>query len=154
MKRILGMIVAVVAAGALTVTGLAPASASPRAKALHVTKECSQYTGAAGSFCTITASNLRAIKVGSRVVYSSAANTDGTLDSDISIDMGHGNRLFGHVTLNATTMHIWLTGGTGIFHHFTGSAAVTVTDAGTPKELWHWDGTYTFGSEHDRHSGD
>ena len=26
---------------------------------LHVTKECSQYTGAAGSFCTITSSQVQ-----------------------------------------------------------------------------------------------
>src|SRR5690349_4917194 len=32
--------------------------ASPRSGPLHVTKECSQYTRLAGSFCTITSSNL------------------------------------------------------------------------------------------------
>jgi len=152
MKRTLRMVAAGVLVAAFVVAGQTAATASPRAGALHVTKECSQYTGAAGSFCTITSSNVKAIKVGARVVYSSAANPDGTLDSDVIIDAGHGNRLFGHVTLNATTMHIWLTGGTGIFRHFTGSAAVTVTDAGTPQELWHWDGTYHFGSDRYRRS--
>ena len=29
---------------------------------LHVIKECSQYTGASGSFCTITSSNVGPIK--------------------------------------------------------------------------------------------
>ena len=44
-------------------------AASPRSGDLHVTKECSGYTGGAGSFCTITSSNLRAIEVGSRILY-------------------------------------------------------------------------------------
>ena len=43
------------------------------AKDLHVTKECSAYQGGAGQFCTITSSNLAAIKVGSKVFYDQAA---------------------------------------------------------------------------------
>jgi DNA-binding beta-propeller fold protein YncE len=38
-----------------------------------VTKECSAYTGLAGSFCTITSSNLKAIQDGSKVVYDQGA---------------------------------------------------------------------------------
>ena len=146
MKRILGMLVAGVLAGGLVIAGQTPAMASQRTGVLHVTKECSQYTGAAGSFCTITASNVKAIKPGAKVVYAQAANADGTLDSDVVIDNGHCNVLFGHVTLNATRMVITLHGGTGVFRHFTGRAKVTVTDSGTPQELWHWDGYYSFGS--------
>ena len=43
--------------------------ASSHIRALHVTKECTQYLGKAGQFCTITSSNLEAIPVGSRVIY-------------------------------------------------------------------------------------
>ena len=152
MKRILGIALAgVLAAGVFTLAGAAPASASPapaaaRSGALHVSKECSEYTGAAGSFCTITSSNISAIKVGSKVVYASALNADGTLDSDLVVRHGHGNRLFGHVWLNSTTMTIVFNGGTGVFRHFRGRVAVSVTDAGTPSELWHWDGWYRFGA--------
>src|SRR2546425_9165702 len=46
---------------------------SPRSGALHVTKECSQYTRLAGGFCTITSSNLKDIEVGTRVVYAVAS---------------------------------------------------------------------------------
>jgi hypothetical protein len=151
MKRTLGAgLVAVLAAAALTLAGGTPASASPapaaaRSGALHVDKECSQYTGAAGAFCTITSSNIRAIKAGNKVVYASAANADGTLDSDLTVSGAHGSQLFGHVWLNATTMMIVFNGGTGKFQHFTGQVAVSVTDAGTPAELWHWDGWYNFG---------
>jgi len=40
---------------------------------LHVTKECSEYTGKAGDHCSITGSDLGAIVVGSQVVYAEAA---------------------------------------------------------------------------------
>src|SRR5438045_7254660 len=67
--------------------GLAPpASASfPRSGDLHLTKECPDYTGLAGSFCTITASNLKEIEVGSRVIYASAAGAT-LVESDVVID--------------------------------------------------------------------
>ncbi|HEY8171859.1 MAG TPA: hypothetical protein VIH21_02130, partial [Dehalococcoidia bacterium] len=49
---------------------------------LRVTKECLQYTGQAGSFCTITSSNVPEIKVGSKVFYGQAADVPpGLLDS-------------------------------------------------------------------------
>ena len=51
---------------------------------LHVAKECSEYTGLAGSFCTITSSNVDAIPVGSKVVYASAAG-EKVIDSDLTI---------------------------------------------------------------------
>src|SRR5512135_3197099 len=79
----------VVAAAAILALSLAvPAvsAASPRSGDLHITKECSQYTGAAGDFCTITSSNINAIKVGSRVVYAQAADfASMTLDTDITV---------------------------------------------------------------------
>ena len=34
-----------------------------------MTKECSGFNGLAGSFCTITSSNLKAIEVDSRILY-------------------------------------------------------------------------------------
>ena len=54
--------------GAGSVTGF-----FPRRGEIHLRKECPEYTGLAGSFCTITASNLKQIEVGSRVVYATAA---------------------------------------------------------------------------------
>ena len=68
---------------------------------LHVTKECSEYTGLAGGYCTITSSNLAAIKVGSKVFYDQAAGTPpGLLDSNVILDAGAGNRAVGHCTLD------------------------------------------------------
>ena len=40
----------------------------PRSGDLHLTKECSQYTGEAGSFCTITSSNIDEITAGTKVI--------------------------------------------------------------------------------------
>lgn len=112
-------------------------AAASRSGALHVTKECSQYTGAAGSFCTITSSNIKGIEVGSTVIYASAAGAT-SLDPP-----GPGNNLaFGHVTLNFLTGTgvATFSGGTGKFKHFTARAAVSYL--GGPN--WAWDGTYGF----------
>ena len=47
--------------------GVASVSAAAERKGdLHVTKECSEYFGAAGDWCTVTVSNLRRLPVGSR----------------------------------------------------------------------------------------
>jgi hypothetical protein len=144
LKRIFGIITAAVLAGSFVIASQVPASASPRSGALHVTKECSQYTGAAGSFCTITGSNLKSIKANSKVVYTSAANADGTLVSDITVYTGH-NKIYGHVSLTGAGMWVTLSGGTGKFRDFSASAVVSVDGKG----LWHWDGTYSFGDEHE-----
>ena len=58
-------------------------TSAPRSGTLHVTKECSEYTGEAGSFRTIASSNFDAIPVGSKVVYAEAAAATDGLDTDI-----------------------------------------------------------------------
>jgi hypothetical protein len=103
-------------------TGTSSVSASsPRSGDLHVTKECSAYTGLAGSFCTITSSNVKAIEVGSRVVYAQAAGAT-SLDSDVVLDTpGPGNNTaFGHCALDfATGLGLCtFSGGTGKFSWF------------------------------------
>ena len=93
------------AAGITAVSALAIASKagnSPRSGALHVTKECSEYSGAAFSFCTITSSSVNALTVGSKVVYLQAPGAS-SLDSDIVIVVGPGKFALGHVTLDFAT---------------------------------------------------
>jgi hypothetical protein len=132
-------------------TGVASVSASSDRKqgSLHVTKECSEYTGQAGSFCTFTSSNLAAIKVGSKIFYDQAAGTPtGLLDSNVLIDAGDGNRAVGRCTLDLST-YIGLctfSDGTGEFTGF--HARVDVSPAGGPDFIW--DGTYSFTPERDR----
>ena len=123
-------------AGALSVS-----ASSPRSGDLHVTKECSAYSGGAGEFCTITSSNLKAIEVGSRIVYTQAAGAT-SLDSDIVLDLpGPGNnKAFGHCRLDFATDRglCTLSGGTGKFTHIHARADVSRLSATD----WAWDGTY------------
>jgi hypothetical protein len=152
MTRLMGLILA--AAVAMTVFGGSAAASparsggalsSPRSGAFHVTKECGQYTGLAGQFCTITSSNVNAIGAGSRVVYLSAAGP-ATLDSDVVLQAGHHDTAFGHVILDFATLSgtITFAGGTGTLTWFQASAAVSFDGA-----LWHWDGTYSFSPSDD-----
>lgn len=138
----------VVAAAILSLAALAPAvAASPRSGDVHVTKECSAYAGQVGGYCTITSSNIKAIPVGSRVIYLAAADfTNMVLDTDIVLDPpGPGNnKAFGHVTLNLATGTglVTFSGGTGVFTWFRGSSPVSYLGGVD----WGWEGTYSFGS--------
>lgn len=145
MKRSFILLVAAAAVG--VVAGVGSAHATPRSGALHVTKECSQYDGQAGSFCTITSSNIPQIKPGMRVVYFQAFGQNG-LNSDLVLSRGHGSTALGHVVLNATTSRITFSGGTGAFAGFHADAVVSVVSV-DGADVWHWDGTYSFTSEDD-----
>jgi len=149
MKRILGLTLAAVVVLALLVGSSAAlaGSVSPRTGYLHVTKECSEYTLAAGGFCTITSSNLKAIPVGAKVIYKDAAGASG-IDTDFVLDAGPGNSAFGHVVLDLTSGFgtVTLDGGTGKFTHFH-ATAVDVTPSGWPD--WAWNGDYSFTPQND-----
>jgi len=122
---------------------------SPRAGTFHAHKNCDQYSGLAGGFCTLTESTLQQIPVGTTVVYASAA-TATALSSDIMlVSPNPGNNVaFGHVELNRVTRTGTATfsGGTGKFQHFTAS----VTFLFLSPRNWAWDGTYSFSDEDDR----
>jgi hypothetical protein len=118
--------------------------------ALHVTKECSKFTGAAGSFCTITSSNLPEIVVGSSVNYDQAAGIPaGMLDSNVVLDAGGGNRAIGRCTLDLTTGLglCSFTDGTGDLAGFHARVKVSPPTDGLH---WHWEGTYSFDSDEDQ----
>ena len=135
---------------ALTValsTGVASVSAASRKGDLHVTKECSEYTGAAGSFCTFTSSNLAQITVGSRVFYDQAPGIPtGLLDSNVVLDAGNGDRAVGRCTLDLTTNLGLCTfsDGTGQFAGFHARVDVDCRSG------CRWDGTYSFSRKPDR----
>ncbi len=125
--------------------GTVTVSASGRSGDLHVTKECSAYTGTAGSFCTITSSNLAQIKVGSKVFYDQNGGIPaGLLDSNVILDAGNGNRAVGRCTLDfATGLGLCtLSDGTGQFAGF--QARLDVSPPKSASDNWHWDGTYRF----------
>ena len=71
------------AALVLFVSAASSQTRAPRAtKAFHATKDCSGFTGLVGAFCTIRSSNVKALKVGSKIFYFQAASKT-ALDSDI-----------------------------------------------------------------------
>ena len=144
MKKFLMLAVALVAAAGISVA-VATAS-SKHGGQLHMTKECSAYTGQADSFCTITSSNIAAITAGSRVVYLQAAGAT-SLDSDIVLVVGPGNYALGHVVLDFATGtgKVTLWGGTGQFESF--HAKADVSYAGGVN--WAWDGKYFLGGHGD-----
>ena len=116
-------------------------SASPRSGDLHVTKECSGYTGGAGSFCTITSSNVKAIEVDSRILYLQPDQLFTPLGSAVVLDPpGAGNNTaFGHCSLAVGVCTF--SGGTGKFTGFHASVDVSHND---DYSLWYWEGTYSF----------
>ena len=130
------------APGTQTTPGQA-ASLSARSGDLRVTKDCTTSTGQPGSFCTITSSNVKAIEVGTRVVYLQAAGAT-ALDSDVVLELpGPGNNTaLGHCLLDFATRAGLCTfsGGTGKFTHFQARAAVSSLG----NRNWAWNGPYTF----------
>ena len=140
----------VVAAAVFSLAALAfSASASsknrsPQAtKAFHATKDCSGFTGLVGAYCTIRSSNVKAIKVGSKIFYFQVAGKT-ALDSDIVIYVGPGTVATGHCLLRfaAGAGLCTISDGTGALAGFHARVRVTA-DSSIPK-LWRWDGTSDF----------
>ena len=92
---------------------------------LSILKECSEFSGEDGTFCTITSSSLAAIEAGTRVVDEMVGAGD--LDTDVILDTpGPGNNTaFGHCTLTAAVSRCEFSGGTGKFKHFHASVEVS-----------------------------
>ena len=117
--------------------------AAPRSGELHVTKECSGYTGGAGSFCMITSSNVKAIEVDSRILYLQPDQLFTPVGSDVVLDLpGPGNNTaFGNCSLSVGVCTF--SGGTGKFTSFSANVLVSPPTKEDP-ENWLWDGTYSF----------
>ena len=144
-KRTL-FVVGVLAALGLFVSAASSQNQVPRGtKAFHVTKDCSGFKGGVGSFCTIRSSNVKAIKVGSKIFYFQQASRT-ALDSDIVIYVGPGTVATGHCLLHlASGIGLCtISDGTGALAGF--HLRVRVTADHTVPNLWHWDGTYGFGN--------
>jgi hypothetical protein len=133
---------------------LAPAASvasrsSENGEALHVTKECSQYQGRIGDFCTITRSNVKEIRKDDRVFYLAALNFADpsgliTYDGDVRVVTRNGTA-YGHCIITDFAKALGtcrFSGGTAKFRGFSAKAAVT-GDAKDPL-VAHWDGYYRF----------
>ena len=146
-KSFLGLVAGAVL---LVVLGFSASAASSRnqtvqvARAFHGTKDCSGFTGLAGGFCTFRSSNVKAIKVGSKIFYFQVAGKT-ALDSDMAIYVGRGTLATGHCLLHFATGAglCTISDGTGALAGF--QARVRVTADSSIANLWHWDGTYSFG---------
>jgi hypothetical protein len=145
-KRGLGLVTAVALLAALAFSVPAASSqnqAALKTKAFHATKDCSGMTGLVGAYCTIRSSNVKAVKVGSKIFYVRALSSTG-LDSDIVIYVKRGSVATGHCFLPSTNGVglCTISDGTGTLDGFQLRVRVTA-DSSLPK-LWHWDGTYSF----------
>ena len=128
----------VVAASVLAVTASAQSSRpNHRTRPFHLEKNCGDYDGGIGAYCTVTSSNVPAIIEGSRIFYAQASEP-GNLDSDIILYAGRGNTATGHCTLDNVTSMCTLFGGTGTLDGF--HARVDVSYLGGFD--FAWDGTY------------
>ena len=114
---------------------------------LQATKDCSAYTGAAGSHCTIQSSSL-AEMTGATVFYDQALGIPpAMLDSNVVLDAGNGNRALGRCTVdfsnypNAATGLCTFSDGIGNFAGFRARVNVSYDPN---SGLWHWEGTYSF----------
>lgn len=113
--------------------------AASRNGTIDIRKECSQFSE---GFCTITSSNLKAIEVGTKVVYLDPAAVQTPDGSDVRLDVpGPGNNTaYGHCTLTATVKLCTFSGGTRKFTHFQATAQVSYLGGVN----WAWQGTYSF----------
>jgi hypothetical protein len=138
----------VAAAALLAALGLSASAASSQGQApvatkeFHATKDCSGFTGLVGAYCTIRSSNVKALKVGSKIFYVQAAR-QAALDSDTVIYVKRGSVAIGHCYLGPAGPGLCtMSDGTGTLDGF--RLRVRVRASSSIPKLFHWDGTYSF----------
>ncbi|MFN0115992.1 MAG: hypothetical protein ACKVPY_15075 [Paracoccaceae bacterium] len=113
----------------------------PAMQPLHLVKECSQWTGQPGDYCSIIKSDLEAIPVGTRIFYYGPLMASVVLSSIIVIDAGGGSTAIGNCSVNNTestgTCSFWA--GSGALRGFQALVTLSVDPNGTD---YHWDGSY------------
>jgi hypothetical protein len=115
------------------------ASQADEFKTLTITKECSQFTGTAPSFCTITESNFRPLRGAIARYFGPALGANGFVDSWVVLEGTQGGTAFGHCLVRFAPAPLGaceFTGGSGSLNGFKADLTVTITSDG----LWHWDG--------------
>lgn len=138
----------VVAATVLAVAASAQSGsrADHRTRPFHLTKECPPSTmqGQIGDYCTVTSSNVPAIRVGTKIFYAQAAGPT-SLDSDVILYAGPGKTATGHCALDFATGlgRCTLSGGTRTLDGI--RARVDVSYLG--EYDWAWDGKYRFSED-------
>src|SRR5262249_8928991 len=113
-------------------------------------KNCNDFTGQAGAFCTIASSNLSEL-AGARVFYDQAFGIPnpnppgGMLDSNVVLYAGTGDWAVGRCTLDGNTGIGLCTfsDGVGRLEGFQARIAVAVASGA---HNFSWDGRYHFGN--------
>jgi hypothetical protein len=136
---------AILVLGAILALGIqsSAVSASSTPHEAHLTKDCSTYTGVTPSLCTIAASDLDVVPIGTKVWYLGPVLTNTYfLSSNVSLDAGHGNVATGYCIFESkpSTGICTFWKGTGTLTRFTATFDVTIDE----QKLWHWDGIYYF----------
>lgn len=137
------VLIAGFAALALSARPSSVLASDARSGRLNATKDCSAYTGAAGSHCTIQSSSLAGM-TGATVFYDQALGIPpAMLDSNVVLDAGNGNRALGRCTVDFSnyTGLCTFSDGTGDFAGFRARVNVSYDQK---SNLWHWDGIYSF----------
>ena len=138
-----------------------------RSGQFHLEKDCSAYKGGAGQYCTVVASNLPGIPIGSIIFYDQAFGVGVSpqshpywLDSNVVIDASPsppqtGNKAVGRCTVDLGPVFagavppVPLSGvctvsdGAGQLAGFTARVNVSYL-GGSDGALYAWDGTYSF----------
>ena len=145
-KSVLGLVAGAVLLVMLGFSGSAASSTNQAlrvTKVFHATKDCSGFTGLVGAYCTIRSSNVKALKVGSKIFYVQVAGKT-ALDSDTVIYVNRGSVATGHCFLGFATGAglCTISDGTGTLAGL--NLRVRVTARSSIPKLWHWDGTYSF----------
>lgn len=135
--------------------GVPTVSASERGGRLHIVKTCPQYVenhGTAGSYCTITASDVPEIPVGATVYYGQSAGSPlgsgvpaGFIDSNALVYVGPGDWAVGRCTVDESTFTGLCTFSNGVGPLAGFRARIDVSPAGGVD--FNWDGRYNFGGQ-------
>jgi hypothetical protein len=136
----------VLASSVVTLALMGPTAygASPNADVwnpISLAKECSSFAGQVGDHCTLTASDLQQIPVGSVAIYYGPVLGPAIISSSVVLDAGDGNTASGYCNVDLSGEPVGMcafVGGSGSLAGFQSILKVTVDADGT----WHWIGTY------------
>ena len=100
-------ILAVVAALLTGLAAASPALAAPNPTDIHLLKDCSTYTGEKPSLCTISASDMAALPIGTKVWYQGPVLTNTYfLSSNVLLDTPNGSTATGYCIFDARATEI------------------------------------------------
>jgi hypothetical protein len=128
----------------LAIMGSTTYGASPNPDAwspISLAQECSTFGGQVGDHCSITASDLEQIPVGSLAIYYGPVLGPAIISSSVVLDAGNGNTASGYCNVDLSGAPAGMcafVAGSGSLAGFQSILQVTVDADGT----WHWVGTY------------